>query len=151
MSRNEQQILERRLAHDIRTVLDASADAVPADIAERLAAARRMAVARKKAEAPVRAPQFAVAGMPASYGSLQHDLDDPDHDKPLHRAGAWLRRLALVWLLIALVAGLSGIYEWQKQKRVEELADVDAAMLLDDLPPTAYADQGFHMYLKRGQ
>lgn len=146
MSRNDKQILERRLARDIRTMLDASADAVPADIAERLSAARRMAVARKKAEAPVRVPQLAAAGAPSLY-----NLEDTDHDRPAHGAGSWLRRLALVWLLIALVAGLSGIYEWQKQKRVEELADVDAAMLLDDLPPTAYADQGFHVYLKRGQ
>ena len=71
--------------------------------------------------------------------------------RPLHRAGAWLRKLALVWTLVALGAGLIGIYHWQQQKRVEELADVDTAMLLDDLPPTAYADQGFHVYLKRGQ
>lgn len=143
MSRNEREIQERLLARDIRLALDASADAVPADIAERLAAGRRMALARKKAEAPVRVPQFAAAG-----GAPMFDLED---DTPLHRAGAWLRRLALVWLLIALVAGLAGIYQWQKQQRVEELADVDAAMLLDDLPPTAYADQGFHVYLKRGQ
>ena len=72
-----------------------------------------------------------------------------DLDTPLHRAGAWLRKLALVWTLVALGAGLMGIYHWQQQKRVEELADVDAAMLLDDLPPTAYADQGFHVFLKR--
>ncbi|MNR57422.1 hypothetical protein D3C85_1782000 [compost metagenome] len=49
---------------------------------------------------------------------------------------------------MALIAGVTGIYQWQQQKRVEELADVDAAMLLDDLPPTAYADQGFHVFLK---
>ena len=29
---------------------------------------------------------------------------------------------------------LAGRTHWQQQKRVEELADVDAAMLLDDLP-----------------
>lgn len=143
MSRNERDIQERRLARDIRSALDASADAVPADIAERLAAGRRIALARKKAEAPARVPQFATQG-----GIPLSDLDD---DTPLHRAGAWLRKLALVWLLIVLVGGLAGIYHWQKQQRVEELADVDAAMLLDDLPPQAYADQGFHVFLKRGQ
>lgn len=62
MSRNERDIQERRLARDIRSALDASADAVPADIAERLAAGRRIALARKKAEAPVRVPQFATQG-----------------------------------------------------------------------------------------
>ncbi len=143
MSRNEREIQELRFVNEIRSALDASADRLPADLAERLAAARRIALARKKAEAPARVPQLAVAGM---HGS---PLDDDDG--ALHRAGAWLRRLALVWTLIALVAGLTGIYHWQKQKRVEELADVDTAMLLDDLPPTAYADQGFHAFLKRGQ
>ncbi|WP_420992713.1 DUF3619 family protein [Cupriavidus sp. 30B13] len=142
-TRNEKEINERRLAHEIRTALDASANALPADVSARLAAARRVALSRKKAHAAVAAPQFAAAG-PAT---VSFDEDD----SPLHRAGAWLRRLGLVWTLVALGAGLIGIYHWQQQKRVDELADVDAAMLLDDLPPTAYADQGFHVFLKRGQ
>jgi hypothetical protein len=143
MSRNDKEIRERRFAHEVRAALDAGADALPADISERLAAARRMAVARKKAEAPVLVPQFAMPG-----GQAPMFEDDAS---PLHRAGAWLRRLGLVWTLVALAAGLIGIYRWQEQKRIEELADVDAAMLLDDLPPTAYADEGFHVFLKRGQ
>jgi len=143
MSRNERDIQERRFAHDIRLALDASADALPRDISERLAAARRMALAAKKAEAPAHVPQLALPG--AHRGVV---FDDED-DTPLHRAGAWMRKLALVWTLVALGAGLLGIYHWQQQKRVEELADVDAAMLLDDLPPSAYADQGFHVFLKR--
>lgn len=142
MSRNERDIQELRFAHEIRMALDASAEALPQDISERLAAARRIALAAKKAEAPVQVPQLALPGMPHGYA---FDEDDT----PLHRAGAWLRKLGLVWTLVALGAGLMGIYHWQQQKRVEELADVDTAMLLDDLPPTAYADQGFHVFLKR--
>lgn len=140
MSRNERELQERRFARAIRPALDASADAVPADIAERLAAARRMALAAKKVAAPATVPQLAV---PGGHGAI---FDDDD--TPLHRAGAWLRRFGLLWTLVALVAGVTGIYQWQQQQRVEELADVDAAMLLDDLPPTAYADQGFHVFLK---
>ena len=143
MSRNERDIQERRFAHEIRVALDASAEALPRDISERLAAARRMALAAKKAEVRAHVPQLVLPNAPHGYA-----FDDED-DTPLHRAGAWLRKLALVWTLIALGAGLMGIYHWQQQKRVEELADVDAAMLLDDLPPTAYADQGFHVFLKR--
>ncbi|GAA0840935.1 DUF3619 family protein [Cupriavidus pauculus] len=144
MSRNERDIQERRIAHEIRLALDASAEAVPQDIAARLAAARRMALAAKKAEARAHVPQLALPGVSHSLS-----FDDDDDDSPLHRAGAWMRKLALVWTLVALGAGLLGIYHWQQQQRVEELADVDAAMLLDDLPPTAYADQGFHVFLKR--
>nr|WP_315592170.1 DUF3619 family protein [uncultured Cupriavidus sp.] len=142
MSRNERDIQERRIAHEIRLALDATAEALPRDIAERLAAARRMALAAKKAEV-AHVPQLALPGAPHGYA-----FDDED-DTPLHRAGAWMRKLALVWTLVALGAGLLGIYHWQQQQRLEELADVDAAMLLDDLPPTAYADQGFHVFLKR--
>ncbi|QEZ46043.1 DUF3619 family protein [Cupriavidus oxalaticus] len=143
MSINERDIRERRFAHEIRTALDASAEALPADIAERLAAARRIALARRKAEVAVPVPQLAMPG--------PHVPMFDEDDSPLHRAGAWLRRLGLIWTLVALAAGLMGIYHWQQQKRVEELADVDAAMLLDDLPPTAYADEGFHVFLKHGQ
>ncbi|MFJ5381357.1 DUF3619 family protein [Cupriavidus sp. CER94] len=143
MSRNERDIQERRFAHEIRVALDASAEALPRDISERLAAARRLALAAKKAEVRAHVPQLVLPNAPHGYA-----FDDED-DTPLHRAGAWLRKLALVWTLVALGAGLMGIYHWQQQKRVEELADVDAAMLLDDLPPTAYADQGFHVFLKR--
>ncbi len=85
MSRNDKEIRERRFAHEIRAALDAGTDDLPADITERLAAARRMAVARKKAEAPVLVPQLAMPGMHAP-------LFDED-SSPLHRAGAWLRRL----------------------------------------------------------
>lgn len=143
MSRNERDIQERRFAHEIRLALDATAEALPQDISERLSAARRIALAAKKAEAPAHVHQFALPNAPRGFA-----FDDED-DTPLHRAGAWFRKLALVWTLVALGAGLLGIYHWQQQKRVEELADVDAAMLLDDLPPTAYADQGFHVFLKR--
>ena len=145
MSRNDREIQELRFAHEVRAALDASTDDLPADVTARLAAARRMALAHKKAEAPVRVPQFAMPN-----GHHVPSFDDED-DSALHRVGAWLKRGALVWALVALGAGLIGIYHWQQQKRVEELADIDAAMLLDDLPPAAYADQGFHVFLKRGQ
>ncbi|UCF23693.1 MAG: DUF3619 family protein, partial [Ralstonia sp.] len=56
-----------------------------------------------------------------------------------------------LWPTISLNAGLTGIYQWQQQQRVDELAEVDTAMMLDDLPLAAYADQGFHQYLTHDQ
>jgi hypothetical protein len=138
-SRQHTDIEQRRLAQHIRTVLDASADDIRPDLAERLAAGRRIALARRKVAATARAPQLAAAGGRAGLG---------DESFGLHRVGDWLRRLGLVWAVAALAAGLAGIYDWQQQQRVDELVDLDAAMLLDDLPPSAYADQGFHMFLK---
>lgn len=146
-TRNDTEIQERRFAHEVRAVLDASANEIPAGIAERLAASRRLAVSRKKAEAPAREARLAVPGMPADHGGPSFD----ERETPMHRIGEWMRRLGLIWAVVALAAGLAGIYEWQQQKRVDELVDLDSAMLLDDLPPAAYADQGFHVFLKRGE
>jgi len=39
------------------------------------------------------------------------------------------------------------IYEFQNDLRARELADVDQALLLDDLPPDAYTDPGFLKFL----
>jgi hypothetical protein len=146
---NKAELRERRFAHAVRTALNESAGQLPTDVRDRLAAARRMALAQKKAEAPrsVRSAAMAIPGM----GSVSFDLEGRTQS-PLQRAGAFLRRLGLLWPTIALMAGLAGIYQWQQQQRVDELAEVDAAMLLDDLPLAAYADQGFHQYLdKRDQ
>ena len=146
---NKVELRERRFAHAVRTALNESAGQLPPDVRDRLSAARRTALAHKKAEAPstVRSPALVMPGV----GQVSFDPDD-DAASPLHRIGAFLRRFGLLWPTIALVAGLAGIYQWQQQQRVDELAEVDAAMLLDDLPLAAYADQGFHQYLdKRDQ
>ena len=62
-----------------------------------------------------------------------------------------LRRFALAWPLAALVISLVGIAYWEDQQRTAELADIDAAMLSDDLPLTAYLDHGFNAYLSRAR
>lgn len=146
---NKVELRERRFAHAVRTALNESAGQLPPDVRDRLAAARRTALAHKKAEAPrtVHAPALAMPG----GGSAAFDLEGGMPSSPLQRVGAFLRRFGLLWPTIALVAGLAGIYQWQQQQRVDELAEVDAAMLLDDLPLAAYADQGFHQYLKHDQ
>jgi hypothetical protein len=38
----------------------------------------------------------------------------------------------------------------QKEDRANELAEVDTALLTDDLPPSAYADPGFVQFLRAG-
>ena len=65
-----------------------------------------------------------------------------------HRSLGWLRTLGLAAPLLALVVGFIGIYEWQHQKRISELADMDFAVLLDTGPIPAYADKGFSVLLQ---
>ena len=57
-------------------------------------------------------------------------------------------RIASILPLIALVGGLILIHAAQNEHRAHEVAEVDAALLTDDLPPAAYADPGFIQFLK---
>lgn len=57
-------------------------------------------------------------------------------------------RLASFLPLIALIAGLALIQNVMDDNRANELAEVDSALLIDDLPPAAYADPGFLQFLK---
>ena len=136
-----QQNHEYRIARQICSILDESADQIPASIGERLAAARRMALANKKAENAQSVPRLAPAGadQDTSFGLDGHtgrDLFAP------------LRKLGLLWTMLALITGLLGIGYWQYEEHIADLADIDAAMLTDELPPEAYADHGFHAFLR---
>jgi hypothetical protein len=64
--------------------------------------------------------------------------------------GSWWLRLASIIPLILLVGGLTVIQDRHWNAQIEAAADIDAALLADDLPPGAYADPGFAAYLKTG-
>jgi hypothetical protein len=118
------------LAYKIRHALNDNLDALPASTAERLAAARARAMARKKPEAPVRQLQ----------------------SRPLLNVHALLSlsglgRIAVAVPMLAAVFGLAGLYQYEQQQRIAELAELDAAVLSDELPLTAYTDHGFNAYV----
>ena len=120
------------LAYKIRHALNEHAEHLPPSTADRLALARKTAMARKKADAPVRVAQRQLAG---NIGSL---FSFPT-----------LGRMAVVVPLLALVVGLAGIYQFEEQQRIADMAELDAALLSDDLPLTAYLDTGFNAYLEK--
>jgi hypothetical protein len=118
------------LAYKVRHALNDNLDSLPAPTVERLAAARALAMSRKKADAPLR----------------------KQARRPLFNVDAWispsgLGRLGVALPLVALVAGLAGVYQYEQQQRIAELAALDAAVLSDELPLTAYLDHGFNAYL----
>ncbi|AOI92902.1 DUF3619 family protein [Burkholderia pseudomultivorans] len=134
---------EHEFALKVRRALDERTAALPAATTDRLAAARRAALARKKPEAataPVFVPAF--AGAAGAYG--------PTHSPARPRA-SFARRLLRAWPLALLLAGLVGIAYWEDMQRTAELADIDAAMLSDDLPLNAYLDHGFNAYLSHAR
>lgn len=101
------------------------------DVGERLRAARVQAVARRKTAPELRtAPVVVSSGRAATLG------------------GGWWTRIGSVVPLVALVAGLMAISVIQEERRTDELAEVDSALLTDDLPPAAYTDPGFAQFLK---
>lgn len=126
-------ILGRRIA----ARLDASTQELPYDVSERLRAARMQALAKRKAVAVHTAPAVVQTG--AGVAALNFGGGDG--------FGIW-GRLASAIPLLALVAGLFVIQNVLDDDRVNEIAEVDAALLTDDLPPQAYADPGFLQFLK---
>lgn len=135
---------ELEFAGKIRRALDESAADLPAATLDRLAGARRLALARKKPE-PVTAPAFVPVFAHAGGGAA---LDLPPAGK---RRLSPLARVLRVWPLVALVGGVAFIGYWENAQRSAELADIDAAMLSDDLPLNAYLDHGFNAYLSKAR
>ena len=109
---------------------------LPYDISERLRAARMQALAKRKVVAPVRkaAPVVLHSGSTAILGRGGD--------------GGWWNALVSAIPLMALVIGLFAINAAQDENGLNEVAEVDAALLTDDLPPEAYADPGFMQFLK---
>jgi hypothetical protein len=137
---------ENDFALKIVRALDENVSNISPAASDRLAAARRSAIARKKPEkvavaTPAFTPVLAGAGATFSMGS---------GDTPARRGLiAKLGGLGLIWPLAALVIGIAGIAYFEDQQRKAELADIDAAMMSDSLPLDAYLDHGFNAYLSR--
>ena len=120
--------------------LSADTDALPYDISERLRAAREQALAQRKKVVPVREWHHATAvqrqGHTATLGSGDNE------------GRTWWRALISAVPLVALLVGLVVVDSFQDESGATEVAEIDADLLTDDLPPAAYADPGFVQYLQ---
>jgi hypothetical protein len=114
---------EEELAERVAKYLDSGLDDLPAGTLYRLR------LAREKALSQVR--------------------DDELPDAP-RAAGATLLSRRLLVPVFAVILLLSGLVVWQQQtiqSTRTELAELDAQVLSDELPVTAYLDQGFEVWL----
>ncbi|AMP01023.1 hypothetical protein CAter282_3210 [Collimonas arenae] len=129
---------EINYAFKVRHALNENLDNLPAPTVDRLAAARKAALARKKKDAPTRvlARQGVLAGHAGNFFS-----------DPL----SWLMRVGVAAPILAGMVLLSGLYQYEQQHRIAAAADIDAAVLSDELPPSAYLDRGFSAYLAQQQ
>lgn len=133
--------LQNRFGLRVAARLSAGTEGLPHDIGERLRVAREQAVARRKQPAAVLRRRGATA---ASRNGNTATLSFGDDG-----LGFW-GRLTSAALVLVMAAGLIAINVIQDDDRTMEVADLDAALLTDDLPPEAYADPGFLQYLKTG-
>jgi hypothetical protein len=133
------QLSQDRFGLRIAARLSSGNAELPHDISERLRVARQQAVTNRKHTQIITSTQSASA-VYGSDGSASMSFDDEG-------LNIW-NRLAAFLPLIALVVGLVSISFIQNDMRANELAEVDSALLVDDLPPAAYADAGFAQFLK---
>ncbi|HWH85100.1 MAG TPA: DUF3619 family protein [Burkholderiaceae bacterium] len=127
--------LQSRFAYRVAARLSAGSAELSPEIGERLRFARERALERARA---VRAAQSRpVVGVSRGGAAV------------LGAAGSgWWLRFASVLPVLALAAGLFMIQRMQENAQIATAAEVDAALLADDLPPSAYSDAGFAEFLK---
>jgi hypothetical protein len=134
----EPEALQGRFALRVVARLDERAAQLGPDVAERLRFAREKALekareARSATAQQVSAP-VAVGGSTLAWGG------------PGDSSSLWVK-IGSVLPLVALVAGLMLIQHWHTRAQIDAAAEIDAALLSDDLPPSAYSDPGFAEFL----
>ena len=109
------------------------------DVSERLRFARERAVEHARIQrAAVAVPSAVLHAGAAVLGVA----GGPRSATP------WWIRWASVLPLVALVAGLVLIQNQYVRAQISAAAEIDSALLSDELPPTAYSDPGFVEFLK---
>jgi Protein of unknown function (DUF3619) len=121
---------EREFGLQIKQQLDQRLNLNAATLG-RLRAAREHALTRQRMTEPV----FVLAWADAIAGRL----------------GGNPEAVSVALASGALILALFGIQYWQQTPSVEEIEEIDAALLTSDLPINAYLDKGFDAWLKRAQ
>ena len=125
--------LESRFALRLTARLSERTQAIGPDIGERLRISRERALDRAR---QVRALQTAQThtGLSAAGAAIL--------------GGGWWSRLGVALPAVALLAGLLLIQQSHLDEQISAAAEIDAALLADDVPPDAYSDPGFVEFLK---
>ncbi|MDQ2778543.1 MAG: DUF3619 family protein [Pseudomonadota bacterium] len=132
------QQLEARLGARLAAALSSQSEQLAPDIGERLRFARGQALEHARAARAVAGPDSVLVGSHRG-GAVMGGFRG--------FSGFWLRAMAFL-PLVMLVAGLVAIDQWTAREQLVAVADVDAQLLADNLPPAAYSDPGFVAYLR---
>jgi uncharacterized protein DUF3619 len=127
--------LQSRFALRVAARLSERSQELEPDLTERLRIAREQALARART---VRKAETAPARVGTNGGAAI-----------LGGGPRWWLKLAGGALpVLALIGGLILIQQLENDAQISTAAEIDAALLTDDLPPAAYSDAGFAEYLK---
>ena len=127
-----------QLGSRMARALDAQAAPLPHDVRERLRWARQRALATQKRPRPV--PRLLAQG-DGTLGLAGQGFE------PM---APWRWLAALIPLLV-LLTGLDLLLTQAQDQRISEIAQIDAQMLSDDIPPAAYADPGFLQFMQEAR
>lgn len=125
-------------------------DTLPHDVAERLRFAREQAL--------VRAGQARAAATASAAGVNRSSTVENGTTLALRGGpgggdgghGLWAK-LGAALPLILLLAGLLLMQKGQVNEQIAAAAEVDTALLSDQLPPAAFSDPGFAEFLRDGE
>ena len=147
---------EDRAGRLLAARLDDGLQELGADIGERLRFARERAVARARQSRLQAATAPGMAWAPAATMTLAAGgasmggafaMGTGGH--PGTSGGQWWNKLVSVLPLLILALGFFAIQDTLMERQIQAAAEVDAALLADDLPPQAYSDPGFAEFLRR--
>jgi len=128
--------LEMRFAKHVAARLSGAANELPHEVNERLRVSRERALERARWATQ---PSVKVATSVSAAGA---------GEAVLRGGSGWGWRLASLVPVLAMVAGLLLVQSQQESDQTVAAADIDAALLSDDLPPAAYSDAGFAEFIR---
>jgi hypothetical protein len=131
----QHELEQDRFGLRVTSRLSDSLDDLPYEISERLRAARVQAIDRRKLISSKTATNLVHFGGSSTLSLGSHQPN-------------WWKKLATATPLLVLILGLIAINLIQDDLHIREIADLDAELLTDDLPPTAYTDPGFAHFLR---
>lgn len=120
---------EERYAYRVRQALNHGIQDIPQAASRRLEAARHLALSKQKQAEPA----LITAG---------------ENLHAFHLNSTYTPYLKQFLAIVALLAGMWISFYWHSFQYVNELEDVDSALLVDDLPPDAFLDNEFFQWLK---
>lgn len=132
------QNLANQFGRRVALHLDHGTHQLPYDISERLRAARTRALSSRRLAASEIQTATALESLGDGTARLHFS------DKARNTYNMIMSFIPLVCLLV----GLMVLHEFHDDQSAHELAEIDSALLVDDLPPQAYADPAFLDFLK---